>query len=262
MEKEPRTARERAVLLLRATFLPGWRQTASQRLVWAIRAATVLGVLAIIASAVDKSLWDWLDLLIVPVVLAIGGYLFNNSQNQATQRATEQRAQDDVLQAYLDQMNTLVLEKNLHNPDPDGVFKIAEGYEMNKAEILARARTLTVLRRLDPNRKAQVLQFLVEAALVQNLPERGRPVLSLIGADLQEAPLGFYDLHVINLDGADLTRADLHDANLSGASLSGADLSGADLGAATGITNEELEQQAKSLEGATMPNGEKIRGPA
>jgi uncharacterized protein YjbI with pentapeptide repeats len=47
----------------------------------------------------------------------------------------------------------------------------------------------------------------------------------------------------------------LLETNLSGANLSGADLSGADLSGAVGITSEELEQQAKSLEGATMPDG-------
>ena len=52
--------------------------------------------------------------------------------------------------------------------------------------------------------------------------------------------------------GANLSAADLSRANLSKANLSGVDLSGA-----RGITNEELEQQAGSLEGATMPNGQK-----
>jgi len=79
---------------------------------------------------------------------------------------------------------------------------------------------------------------------------------------LHKAPLGTYDLHVINLDGANLRYANLRGANLRGASLSsadlsGADLSGADLSFASGITNEELEQQAASLEGAIMPNAQK-----
>jgi uncharacterized protein YjbI with pentapeptide repeats len=186
--------------------------------------------------------------------------LFNSSQNRVTQAAAEQRAQDEALQAYLDQMSKLLLDKNLHNPDPDSEFKIGE-VKLNEAEILARARTLTALRRSDPNRKAQVLQFLIEAALVQNLPERGRPVIRLIGADLQEAPLSSYDLHVISLDGADLSNADLHNANLSNATLtwsnlSGADLSNADLSGAKGITAEQLEQAA-TIEGLIMPNGQK-----
>jgi uncharacterized protein YjbI with pentapeptide repeats len=44
---------------------------------------------------------------------------------------------------------------------------------------------------------------------------------------------------------------------LSDANLNKTDLSGADLSAAADITNEELEQQAASLEGAIMPNGQK-----
>jgi uncharacterized protein YjbI with pentapeptide repeats len=67
--------------------------------------------------------------------------------------------------------------------------------------------------------------------------------------------------------GGDLRGAYLRGAYLRGADLSGADLSGADLSEAklseailygvAGITNEQLEQRAKSLEGATMPNGQK-----
>jgi len=261
----------------------------------AVAATTLIVLLAIGGASLgwtgfaDKTLWEWLQLLgalAIPVVLAAAGLWFTAQQDQRqekiedrraeSERAIEdQRAQDEALQAYLDQMNTLVLEKNLHNPDPDGVFKIAPGSKVNKAEILARARTLTVLRRLGPNRKAQVLQFLVEAALVQNLPDRGRPVIRLVGADLQKAPLGSYDLHGINLDGADLSNANLSKANLSSADLSYAklshaklaeadlndadlsyvDLSYANLGEVKGITKEMLKRQAKSIRGATMPDG-------
>ena len=38
-------------------------------------------------------------------------------------------------------------------------------------------------------------------------------------------------------------------------SLANADLSGANLEGAEGVTAEELEEQAKSLEGTTMPDG-------
>jgi uncharacterized protein YjbI with pentapeptide repeats len=50
---------------------------------------------------------------------------------------------------------------------------------------------------------------------------------------------------------AHLRDADLRDANLNGANLNGADLSGAE-----GITFKKLKQPA-SLEGATLPNGQK-----
>jgi hypothetical protein len=58
MNREPQATRERAVLLLNATLLPGWRLTASQRPMWAIRGTIVLVALLIVASAVDEDLWD------------------------------------------------------------------------------------------------------------------------------------------------------------------------------------------------------------
>jgi uncharacterized protein YjbI with pentapeptide repeats len=61
----------------------------------------------------------------------------------------------------------------------------------------------------------------------------------------------------VDLSGADLSGAKLSGAKLSGAVLSDVDLSGADLSGVQGVTNEELEQQAESLEGATMPDGSK-----
>jgi uncharacterized protein YjbI with pentapeptide repeats len=60
-----------------------------------------------------------------------------------------------------------------------------------------------------------------------------------------------------NVRGANLSDANLQKADLRRAKLNGADLSGAHLSGARGITNEELEQQARSLEGATMPDGQK-----
>jgi hypothetical protein len=66
--------------------------------VWAIRCASVLGGVVLIgsavASAIEKSLWDWLKLLIVPVVLllggALGGYFFTRSENRRAQRIADQ----------------------------------------------------------------------------------------------------------------------------------------------------------------------------
>jgi hypothetical protein len=170
-----------------------------------------------------KTLWDWLDLLIVPIVLAIGGYLFTRSENRATQAAAERRAQDEALQAYLNNMSEMLIpnkdQPSLYDePPPDSLRSVA------------RARTLTVLPRLAGDGKGRVVQFLYEAGLIPV----GRPI------------------PIVDLAGADLGQADLSHADLSEVDLSHADLSGAEH-----ITNEELEQQAKYLEGATMPNGQK-----
>jgi hypothetical protein len=302
----PQTTRERAELLLRATFLPGWSPTASQGLVWTIRGALVLGVIILVASAVDKTLWAWLDLLIVPSVIAIGGYLFNSSQNRATQAAAEQRVQADALEAYLDDMSDMLIPKK---DQPS----LSDKSVPESLRSLARARTLTVLMRLDRRQKGSVVGFLYETGLIaKNSPIVGLhdgnlydaylvsanlSEADLSGAYLSEANLGNANLSGANLSGASLGNADLdvaklgeanlseafmpgadlwgaelsgaelsgavlsgaylRKANLSGANLSGANLSEADLSEAVGITNEKLEQQAKSLKGAIMPDGSK-----
>lgn len=63
------------------------------------------------------------------------------------------------------------------------------------------------------------------------------------------------------MDRAELINANLNDAkfinaNLTQADLSGADLSGAILKDAQGVSCQQM-QGAESLEGATMPNGQK-----
>jgi uncharacterized protein YjbI with pentapeptide repeats len=167
----------------------------------------------------DKKFWDYLVLLIVPAALALGVYWLNrrqderDSQAQAAQRERElevenQRAQDEALQAYLDQIGQLLLENNLRGSE--------KGSEVRS---LARARTLTVLARLDGARKGSVVTFLYEAGLI------GKPiVLDLGGADLKEAVLK--EAVVVN---ADLSKANLSDADLGKAFLVGTDLSEAKL---------------------------------
>jgi hypothetical protein len=115
---------------------------------------------------------DWLQLLIIPFALVVIGLLFEMQQAErearraeAERALAEQRAQDEALQAYLDQMSTLLLEKDLRSSD-----------ELSEVRTLARARTLTVLGRLDPSRKTAVMQFLVEAELVQSVEAGKGPI--------------------------------------------------------------------------------------
>ena len=115
----------------------------------------------------NRTIWDWVNLLILPIALAVGGYWFTaeqdarqqriedrhaqqaqkieNQRAKAERKLAQQRAQDEALQAYLDQMGSLLLEKDLRASE--------EGSEVRT---LARARTLTVLGRLDSSRKVHV----------------------------------------------------------------------------------------------------------
>jgi hypothetical protein len=172
-----------------------------------------------------KTLWDFLSLLIVPVMLVLIGIMFNRAETQRQndiedRRATAQaeveadRVQEAALQNYYDEMTQLLLEQDLRTSQP--------------AQVIARARTLAVLRGLDGSRKGMLVRFLHEAELIQvssSITET--PVINLHGADLRNAGLQWADLRHADLSGADLREAGLSAADLSGADLSGANLSGA-----------------------------------
>ena len=224
----------------------------------------------------QRTFWDWLNLLLVPIVLALGGYLFTRSENRRArldiaeqprqdQVIAEQRRQDDMRQAYLDGMSQLVTDKE------QPLDKVPRGASLS---ILARARTLTVLIRLDGERKRSVLQFLYESRLVTmghdivdlreadlgkaSLSKANLSGVTLIEATLSSATLSGAKLNRAALSGANLYESILSEANLSRADLSGADLSGASLyGANLLNANVTMEQLAdtQSLHSATMPDG-------
>ena len=182
----------------------------------------------------EKTLWDWLGLLLIPLVLAGGGFLFSWREKRYELRIAEERANEAALQAYLDQMTTLLLDKNLRASQPDA-----------EVRAVARARTLTVLRRLDKTRRITVLRFLIESDLI----DPAEAIINLIGADLRGydlsgANLGRANLTGVNLRGANLAFAILHRANLAGADLERATLAGAELA--------EANLDRANLVGATL----------
>jgi uncharacterized protein YjbI with pentapeptide repeats len=263
---------------------------------------TSIGVAIVLSSTVvallSVALWKVLGIYIDPqtaterkylvqsfVIVVVGGawllvgagvvgVLYVSRKNPRQQRELEvQRAQENALAAYLDQMVQLLNDKD--RP----LRQCSEGDEVS---ILAKGRTHTVLPRLDGGRRARVLQFLYETGLII----KNRPVVDLLGADLRTANLSRANLGGSDLRGADLSRANLGGADLRGADLRGAnlreanlhwadlisanlsrayvgrtdlslaDLRGADLRNVKELTVGQLEQ-AYTLEGATMPDGSK-----
>ncbi len=256
-----------------------------------------------------KTLWDWMQLLFIPVVLAVAGFWFNHRERKAAELRTEnerkaaglraeaereieqQRAEADreisfdnqrevALKEYIDKLSELMLRENLRKSKPDD--------EVRK---IAHVLTLTVLPRLDEGRKRGVLQFLYESDLI----DKDTSIIDLGGADLSKTNLSHVNLRRASLRGAILRQVTLGGANLSEANLSKSDLWGANFNGAIGglidlttiggpeflvldsydggikadlrgadlseailygsnATREQLNQ-AKSLKGATMPDG-------
>jgi uncharacterized protein YjbI with pentapeptide repeats len=275
------------------------------------------------------TLRHWLPVVsasIVSLVIALGIWgitwqleKLENQRAEAERELAERQAQDEALQAYLDQMSQLILDRKL--------LEVEQGGPVHEpgdpVHALAQARTSTAILRLDAKHNENLTHFLITSDLSVRSKDSARLLrgstlshaklsgahlpnadlgdaelsgadlsnallvnANLIGADLSDADLSNAsldnadlvahlpnaDLSGANLIGADLSEANLFRADLSDATLIGADLSGAvldnanlsnavldnaNLGGANGITNAELEQQAVSLEGADMPNGQK-----
>ncbi|MBE3143361.1 MAG: pentapeptide repeat-containing protein [Planctomycetes bacterium] len=201
-----------------------------------------------------KTLWDWMGLLIIPLVLAVGAYWFNKTEKENEQKIATDRQREQSLQNYIDKMTELLLEKKLRTSQTE-----------DEVRVVARILTLSSLRTLDPSRKGLLLRFLFEAQLIA----KENPICNLEGADLREAIMAGTILRGAHLKYALLAVADLTFADLAGAILEGAILRGADLFAANlkdanlrGAYLKDAHLEHAHLEGANltgtiMPDGKK-----
>ncbi len=172
-----------------------------------------------------KKLWDWLQLLIVPILLAIGAWWLNKSQKKSEQHIETDRQRQKALEDYFNCMTDLLLEKNLR-----------DSRNNQEAPAIARTRTLAVLRILDGSRKGQAIQFLYELDLINKNPK-----VQLNGADLTDASLNGAVLRGAELRGLYFNNAHFKAANMEGADLRGSDFSCADFSDAK-MTNANLTQ--------------------
>ena len=153
-----------------------------------------------------RTLWDWMELALVPAVLASLAVWFNAQERRrerlardevaaASQLRAQARTMDAALRHYVDSMNALVLDRGL------GVSKNA------RIGGVARVLTLSALRQLDGERRGYVLQYLGESGLAQG----EAPIVSLVDADFRGAVATY-----TNLDGINLSRSKLSESDFSG----------------------------------------------
>ena|SRR5215216_5743449 len=80
---------------------------------WTIRIVVVLSIPIFIGYVFDITLWDWMNLLIVQLVIAGIGIWFNSQQRMGETQSAERRAQDQALETYLKDITTLLVDKKL-----------------------------------------------------------------------------------------------------------------------------------------------------
>jgi uncharacterized protein YjbI with pentapeptide repeats len=166
----------------------------------------------------SKTLWDWLALLLIPILLAIGAWLLSHVEKETEKKIESDRQKQTMLNTYFDQMTELLL-----------THKLRLSVQGSEVRDIARTKTLAIFRGLDQGRKTTVLQFLYESNLISK-----NPIICLNGARLNGADLDYAVLRKAEIRGAYFVNAmmknsHLNDAYFMGCDFTGADLRGADL---------------------------------
>src|SRR5437660_377531 len=121
---------------MEARFRSWWQKIKQRRVAIIVVAIIVVVAIALIIVEIrvygtgfpGKTLWDWLQLLIVPLVLAIGALLFNLANSRTERQIAIQRYEQNqqialenqretALQVYIDRMSELLLDKGLRKTE-------------------------------------------------------------------------------------------------------------------------------------------------
>jgi len=237
-------------------------------------------------TATEKK--DFVQIILVGLgaIVAVGSFLIAWSTLQQSQVSTQaslvnsqelaaQNAESELLQTYLQQMNSSITQ---------GLRTASSGDDKRMA---ARVQTLAVLRALEKrDRKRLVVRFLSESGLINkddpivdidsaNLVRANLSYISLSDTYLQHTLLNFAKLKSSTLRRANLRRADLsgaclrnagfkaadlYNAGFEDADLAGADLSEANLQEAVGLTQEQIDLTYGNAE-TTLPERDDLKAP-
>lgn len=190
-----------------------------------------------------KTLWDVVQLLVIPVVLSLGVLYFNQQERRTERRLSQDRAEDAVLQNYLDRVSELILNRGL----------MEEEYSVSSpVHQVAQVRTVTALRQLSGERQNAVFQFLRDTGLCRSvLTDSSLLDIDLRGAHLWNLTFDRSSMVRARLTGASLYQASLREAKVVDADLSGCRLTGADL---TGALLLRTNLHGADLSGAILTN--------
>lgn len=207
-----------------------------------------------------KSFWDWLQLLIVPLMLAFGAFYLNYASETRDKQIAEERKQQELLKDYFSKMQTLIIEANkLSKSQWEPLEHFANEKLPGQFQPIAQALTLAVLDELDGLRKGKVITYLAESGFIT----KETFTINLNGANLQKLELKGVSLNSVIINNADMTGAkltkvqftdsDLGASNFSQANLDGVNFSSAILQGSNfydaNLKNIEISKPSKDLSG-------------
>lgn len=194
-----------------------------------------------------RKLWDWLDLLIVPLSLIFLGWIYQAYEKSKTERKEKENQQNEILDSYFRTISELINKWNL-----------LDKTQNNESRIIARTRTIVAVENLEGERKGQILQFLFESNLIDD------EKLNILGANFREVQASgivlrnttikgvhFCDSNFKNtfLDGSSFISCNFSNTNFNGASMENTNLGYSDLSYCK-LTNIDLTRV--NFEGANL----------
>jgi len=166
-----------------------------------------------------KSFWDWLQLLIVPLMLALGAFYLNSAADFRDSQIAQERKQQEILTDYFSKMQGLIVETKKSKQTPGSKESNSEERLLLEFRPTAKALTLSVLEQLDGKRKGKVITYLAESQLitVDNNKLYSQPEINLYGANLAGMVLNDVDqVETVNKRrlGVAITGADMTDSTI------------------------------------------------
>jgi hypothetical protein len=151
------------------------------------------------SSLKNKTLWDWLKLLVIPIFVTVVAF---GIQTISSREAKQQ----EVIKSYLKDMTDIIKDpkQELKAPRSDDHYNLIQD--------LVGTRTKLALQELEPKQKTQIMTFISDADLQDEIRLNQA---NLEGADLQYLYLKNASLQKANLKNADLSYANLEGTNLN-----------------------------------------------
>ncbi|WP_020412912.1 pentapeptide repeat-containing protein [Microbulbifer variabilis] len=168
-----------------------------------------------------RSLWDWLQLLIVPVVLLIGGWYLSDLIERRQEKSEDKKYQRTELRHYLDAMNKLLVDYDLKCVDyafSEYCISLSDKDKerVNSAYQSAMAMTASVIHILDGPLNSLVLSYLSKIKIKKLITDGD----VFRGLSLKKAKLFRLKLDNINLSDADLSQINMYTSSLNSGNLS------------------------------------------
>jgi hypothetical protein len=198
-----------------------------------------------------RTLWDWLDLIIIPGSIGLFAWVFTSYEKDKSKRIENEKFKDVTLDSFMKVMAELIINNDL------------PGSPNQKSLAIAKTRMNIALDHLDGTRKGQVLQFLYQSNLIDKHPN-----LKLQGANFNDTIIDNIVLIDAEIRGAYFENASLLDTNLNGSILNSCNFKNADFSnskmnhtdlAYTDLTNAKLRNvdlTSIEFEGAILTNAD------